>query len=181
MFTLNQFLVQRGIYKLSAYGTLPLDLLRAKENRRNPDAQMNLDLHLDNANFDILPTLTKYVQWATGPMKGNLNVSGTLEDYTLDGAIRLDDGTIKLRGMNNTIDHVKLDTEFAGTKVNLKELSAVIGDHGSVMASGSYELHGGESPYALTAAIRDVFIDSRQIGGKVNGDISVTQKNGIPL
>ena len=41
MFTLNQFLVQRGIYKLSAYGTLPLDLLRAKENRRNPDAQMN--------------------------------------------------------------------------------------------------------------------------------------------
>lgn len=84
-------------------------------------------------------------------MKGNLNVSGTLEDYTLDGAIRLDDGTIKLRGMNNTIDHVKLDTEFAGTKVNLKELSAVIGDHGSVMASGSYELHGGESPYALTA------------------------------
>ena len=181
MFTLNQFLVQRGIYKLSAYGTLPLDLLRAKENRRNPDAQMNLDLHLDNANLDILPTLTKYVQWATGPMKGNLNVSGTLEDYTLDGAIRLDDGTIKLRGMNNTIDHVKLDTEFAGTKVNLKELSAVIGDHGSVMASGSYELHGGESPYALTAAIRDVFIDSRQIGGKVNGDISVTQKNGIPF
>lgn len=83
--------------------------------------------------------------------------------------------------MNNTIDHVKLDTEFAGTKVNLKELSAVIGDHGSVMASGSYELHGGESPYALTAAIRDVFIDSRQIGGKVNGDISVTQKNGIPF
>ena len=69
MFTLNQFLVQRGIYKLSAYGTLPLDLLRAKENRRNPDAQMNLDLHLDNANLDILPTLTKYVQWATGPMK----------------------------------------------------------------------------------------------------------------
>ena len=57
------------------------------------------------------------------------------EDRTLDGAIRLDDGTIKLRGMNNTIDHVKLDTEFAGTKVNLKELSAVIGDHGSVMAS----------------------------------------------
>ena len=94
---LNQFLVQRGIYKLSAYSTLPLDLLRAKENRRNPDAQMNLDLHLDNANLDILPTLTKYVQWATGPMKGNLNVSGTLEDYTLDGAIRLDDGTIKLR------------------------------------------------------------------------------------
>ena len=134
MFTLNQFLVQRGIYKLSAYGTLPLDLLRAKENRRNPDAQMNLDLHLDNANLDILPTLTKYVQWATGPMKGNLNVSGTLEDYTLDGAIRLDDGTIKLRGMNNTIDHVKLDTEFAGTKVNLKELSAVIGDHGNFMA-----------------------------------------------
>ena len=120
MFTLNQFLVQRGIYKLSAYGTLPLDLLRAKENRRNPDAQMNLDLHLDNANLDILPTLTKYVQWATGPMKGNLNVSGTLEDYTLDGAIRLDDGTIKLRGMNNTIDHVKLDTEFAGTKSILR-------------------------------------------------------------
>ena len=39
MFHLDQFLIQRDVYKISAYGTFPMDLLRAAGKRKNPDAR----------------------------------------------------------------------------------------------------------------------------------------------
>jgi translocation and assembly module TamB len=181
MFSLDQLLVQRGIYKLSAYGTVPLDLLRPRDKRRNPGANMNLEVRLDNANLDILPTMTKYVQWASGPLNGNVNITGTLEDYHLNGSIDLDEGTIKLRGMNNTFDHIKFHAVFEGNQVTLKELSALVGDKGRITGSGTYRLHSSDKPYQMNLNISNVFIDSSLIGGKINGTLMVTQKNEMPF
>lgn len=42
-------MLNKDIYKASAYGDVPLDLFRSKEQRRDPNAQMNVQLNLDNA------------------------------------------------------------------------------------------------------------------------------------
>jgi translocation and assembly module TamB len=183
MFKVDQLLAQRDVYKVSAYGTFPLDLLRRESERRNPGARMDLEFHLDNANLDILPTMTKYVQWASGPLKGNVSLTGTLENYALDGSVDLDDGTIKFRGIDNTFDHIKLHTSFEGDKIILKEFSAVTGDNGkgSITASGNYQLHGGDMPYSLVMNVKDVTLDSKLIGGKFNGNFSVAQRNNMPF
>jgi translocation and assembly module TamB len=181
MFSLDQLLVQRDIYKLSAYGTVPLDLLRPRDKRKNPDARMNLEIRLDNANLDILPTMTKYVQWASGPLSGKVTVTGTLENYNLNGSVDLDGGTVKVRGMNNTFDNIKFHALFEGNQVNLKEFSTTVGDKGLITASGNYRLHGGDKPYQMNLAIRNVVIDSNLLGGKINGDIAVTQKDAMPF
>ena len=120
MFHLDQFLIQRDVYKISAYGTFPMDLLRAAGKRKNPDARMNLEVHLDNGNLAILPTLTKWVQWAEGSTSGRVSVTGTLEDYNLNGSIDLDGGTVKFRGLDNTFDNVKFHAAFNGKTITLE-------------------------------------------------------------
>ena len=182
MFTLDQLMVQKDVYKVSAYGTFPMDLFRAKAKRKNPDAHMNLEFRLDNGNLAILPSLTKYVQWADGPTKGNLTVTGTLEDYSLDGSLDLDNGTIKTRLLDDTFDNVKLHAVFAGKAITLKELSTTIGKNGTIMASGSYQLNDTSGkPYELTCAIRNVELQSANLKGKVNGDITVNRQNEMPF
>lgn len=180
MFSVDQFLVKRDIYQVSAYGRFPLDLLRKPADRKNPDSRMDLEVHLDNANLDIIPTMTKYVQWADGPLKGNLSITGTLENYALDGSVSLEDGTIKFRGVDNTFDHIKLDTVFAGDKIVLNEFSATTLDKGRITASGSYSLHNSDTPYTLSLDVKDVELVSKLLGGKFNGSFSLTQKDGIP-
>lgn len=182
MFTVDQLLIQKDVYKVSAYGTFPMDLFRAKDKRKNPDAHMNLEFRLDNGNLAILPSITKYVQWAEGPTKGNVTVTGTLEDYNLDGSIDLDNGTIKTRLLDDTFDNVKLHAVFAGKSITLNELSTTMGKNGTITASGSYLLDDvSGKPYQLTAAIRNVELNSANLKGKVNGDITVDRQNDMPF
>lgn len=88
---------------------------------------MNLEVHLDNGNLAILPTLTKWVQWAEGSTSGRVSVTGTLEDYNLNGSIDLDGGTVKFRGLDNTFDNVKFHAAFNGKTITLKEFSTTTG------------------------------------------------------
>ena len=182
MFTLDQFLIQKDVYKVSAYGTFPMDLFRAKAKRKDPDAHMNLEFRLDNGNLAILPSITKYVQWADGATKGNVTVSGTLEDYRLDGSLDLEEGTIKTRLFDDTFDHIKLHTIFNGKTITLQELSTTTGKNGTITASGSYQLNDTSGkPYELLCAIRNVELQSSNLKGKVNGDITVNRQNDMPF
>lgn len=182
MFHLDQFLIQRDVYKISAYGTFPMDLLRATDKRKNPDARMNLEVRLDNGNLAILPTLTKWVQWADGPTSGRVSVTGTLEDYNLNGSIDLDGGTVKFRGLDNTFDNVKFHAGFNGKTITLKEFSTTTGKKGSITASGSYLLRDDSGkPYHLNLAIRDVELVSSSVKGKLNGNFDLEHKEGKPF
>lgn len=182
MFHVDQALVQKDVYKISAYGTFPLDLFRPVADRKNPHAHMNLEVRLDNGNLAILPTLTKWVQWADGPTSGKVMVTGTLEDYNLDGAIDLDGGTVKFRGLDNTLDNVKFHAAFAGKTLTLKEFSATTGKKGSITASGSYLLNDTSGkPYQVTMDIKDVELVSSSVKGKLNGHFALEHRENKPF
>lgn len=182
MFHLDQFLIQRDVYKISAYGTFPMDLLRPVAKRKNPDSRMNLEVRLDNGNLAILPTLTKWVQWADGPTSGRVDITGTLEDYNLDGSIDLEGGTVKFRGLDNTFDNVKYHASFNGKTITLKEFSATTGKNGSIAASGSYLLNDTSGkPYHLELAIKDVELVSSSVKGKLNGNFDLEHKDNKPF
>lgn len=67
----NQLLIQKGQYKASAYGMVPLVALTSKPwEMPDPNQQMNLKVSLDQADLSILPFLTTQVEWAMGPTKG---------------------------------------------------------------------------------------------------------------
>lgn len=182
MFHVDQAMVQKGDYKVSAYGTFPLDLLRAADKRKNPEARMNLEVRLDNGNLAILPTLTKWVQWADGPTSGKVDITGTLEDYSLNGSIDLDGGTVKFRGLDNTFDNVKYHAVFNGKTITLKEFSATTGKNGSITASGSYLLDDTSGkPYQMTMDIRNVELVSSTVQGKLNGHFALEYREKHPF
>jgi len=181
MFKLEQLLLEKDVYKVSAYGTFPQDLLRGKDNRRNPDAQMDLSVRLDNANLAILPSLTKWIDWAVGDTKGNVDISGTLEDPLVNGSVFVEKGTIKIKEMSTLLDNFKMEVNFKGKQVTLKELSSNIGKEGRFVASGNFAFTDAASaPYLLSFDAKKVQIASTYFTGTINAHGEVTQKRNRP-
>ena len=81
-------MLNKDIYKASAYGDVPLDLFRSKEQRRDPNAQMNVQLNLDNARLGILQVISPMVEWGVGETQGQVKLAGTLEEPLVYGAVK---------------------------------------------------------------------------------------------
>ena len=180
-FKLEQVLIQKGEYKISAYGTFPQDLLRRVEDRRNKQAKMDLEIKLDNANLAIMPSLSKLVESATGDVNGGIVITGTLEDYYVNGKVEVPKGSVKLKKVKTTLDNIKLDVDFGGKQVNLKELSATTGKKGRILVYGNFALtQADEAPYLLAFSTQDVQIDSSMFKGTINCQGEVEQKRNRP-
>jgi len=181
VFKLEQLFLEKDVYKVSAYGTFPEDLLRAKDNRRNPDAQMDLSVRLDNANLAILPSLTKWIDWAVGDTKGNVDIGGTLEDPRVNGSVLIDKGTIKIKEMATLLDNFKMEVNFKGNQVILKELSSNIGKEGRVVVHGNFVFADRDNaPYLLDFDAKKVQIESTYFNGIINANGKVEQKRNRP-
>ena len=181
IFKMEQLLLQRGIYRISAYGSFPQDLLRRVGERRNPDAKMNLEVKLDNANLAVLPSLTKWVEWADGDTKGGVKITGTLEDYNMDGAIDVAAGTVKMKHVATTLDNIIVRILFKGKQITLEKLNSTVGKKGTIAAHGNFTLTDeDEAPYLLDFMAKDVEIKSSVFDGKINAHAEVEQKRNRP-
>lgn len=169
---LEQFLAEQDIYKLTAAGDVPLDLFRRTGQRRNPNAQMNIDVDFSQANLAVLTALN-YVEWGVGDTTGQLKITGTLEAPSLYGSFGVQNGAVKLKNINTLIDQINVGATFRGSKVNLDSFSAVLGK-GTVEGSGTYDLFAAEeNSYKLSGKARNAEIDSALVKGRINGQITV--------
>lgn len=181
VYKIDQLFIQKDVYKVSAYGTLPQDLLRAAGDRRNPQSAMDIRVHLDNANLGILPTLTKWVQWSTGNTDGTVKIAGNLENPLFYGSVKIKNGSIKLKTVETLIEQFDLEVEFQGDRLELANMSAQIGKNGKFVAKGSYALQEATAePYRLDILADKLDIKSTYFTGLVNGNFEVSQKKNRP-
>ncbi|MEG0797179.1 MAG: translocation/assembly module TamB domain-containing protein [Acidaminococcaceae bacterium] len=181
VYRLDQLFLEKDIYRISAYGTLPQDLFRAEENRHNPQASMDIEVKLDNANLSILPSLTPWVAMAQGEIKGGLKVAGTLEEPSLYGKVLLHDGLVQVKTVKTLLENITLEVDFQGKQIVLKELSSTLGKKGKILAQGNFSFTEAETaPYLLEAQLEQVEIDSTIFKGQLNGQAKLTQKRGRP-
>ncbi len=170
---LEELYAAKDAYNVKASGDIPLDLFRVKEERRNPNAQMDINVDLDNARLGILPALTKWVEWATGETEGKIRVAGTLEEPLLYGNVKITDGNVKVKYVNTVIENITMDSLFEGEKMRLNDLSAKLGK-GTVQIDGSYALRGDENvAYRLHAHAKDAEIASSVFSGRINSDLEI--------
>ena len=170
---LEEFYATKDIYGIKAFGDIPLDLLRDKARRRNPNAQMNIEIDLANARLAMLPALTKLVEWGAGDTHGKLTLAGTLEDPLIFGSIEIPEGSVKLADVDTVIDNIHADVEFQGRKVALNDLSAVLGE-GKISANGSYALRADvDEPYSLNIVADNAEVASEIFTGRVNSNIQI--------
>lgn len=101
---IEQAMLNKDIYKASAYGDVPLDLFRSKEQRRDPNAQMNVQLNLDNARLGILQVISPMVEWGVGETQGQVKLAGTLEEPLVYGAVKIPDGSLKFKHVQTVIE-----------------------------------------------------------------------------
>lgn len=140
-FDIKELFVQREIagntYKASASGTIPIQALYIDSGENVPvNEQMNLKIGLDDADLTLLPVFDKYVDWATGGLDGNLNVTGTVSRPNIDGKFLIDDGTVKLKFMSSPIEHLNISTQFKNDRFDIEKFVGNIG-------KGNFNLEGG--------------------------------------
>lgn len=154
-------------------GTIPLDLFRDKQNRLNPDQEMDLRLKAEDANLGVLAAISS-VNYSTGNLFGNLRITGTLEEPKLYGDLRVQNGTIKLDMFKNPLTDLNLDLNFNGQYINLKEAHAKMGK-GSLDFGGNLNIAKDQSRnYSLWGKAENVDLESLYIKGLFSGEFSVS-------
>ena len=178
IFDVVEMTVERAIgdkvYKADAKGTIPMEALYLEND--SPAAQMNLQVSLDEADLSLLPVLSKMIAWASGEMHGTLTISGTVPKPEINGKISLADGTVKVKGMKNLIEHINIDSNFAGNQFTLEKLGGNIG-------AGSFDISGGLSFADFTVSnynfeiVADALdIQSDFFSGPFNAEFAVTEE-----
>ncbi|MFQ9934724.1 MAG: hypothetical protein ACLRXQ_00145 [Phascolarctobacterium faecium] len=67
-------------------------IIQIKEQRRDPNAQMNVQLNLDNARLGILQVISPMVEWGVVKRRGRLNWQVRLRTFGY-GAVKIPDGS----------------------------------------------------------------------------------------
>lgn len=170
---LQQFIATKDAYNVKASGDVPVDLFREAEARKNPNAQMRIVMDLNEARLGILPAMTDMVEWGIGETKGEVILGGTLEEPLINGAIKIDGGSVKVKDLNTVIENIQTDIEFKGNEMVLHNLSAKLG-RGSIAASGSYALRASEKDaYKLYITAEDAELASELFTGRLNSNIEI--------
>lgn len=176
---LEQAMVSKDIYKASAHGDVPLDIFRSKEQRRDPNAQMNVELNLDNTRLGILQVISPMVEWGVGETQGQVKLAGTLEEPLVYGSIKIPDGSLKFKHARTVIENIHTDVVFEGNKIEFKDISAKLGK-GTFKGNGTYALRSSEKEaYQLNLLADNAEIASDIFTGRINCNMSVTPQRYV--
>ena len=171
--TLREVSAEQDVYKLTAQGRIPVDAFRARENRKNPDAQMDVKVDFNKASLAVFGAHPR-IDWSLGDTKGIVTVAGTLDNPQLFGTLAVTDGCVKLKDIHSLLDKVNLKVNFSGSKVLVEQISAVLGK-GTLEGNGSYDLRAsGEQSYMFNATAKNAEIDSAIFKGRINGTFAVS-------
>ena len=173
---LRQVSAEQDVYKLTAQGRIPVDVFRARENRKNPDAQMDVKVDFNKASLAVFGAHPR-IDWGVGDTSGIVTVTGTLDNPQLFGTLAVADGCVKLKDIHSLLDKVNLKVTFSGSKILAEQISAVLGK-GTLEGNGSYDLRAsGEQSYLFNATAKNAEIDSAIFKGRINGTFAVAPEH----
>lgn len=178
IFDVKELAVERALgdqtYHAGVKGTIPVEALYIEND--DPSAQMNLQVSFDNADLSLLPTLSKAVAWATGEMGGGLTITGTASNPQINGKISLNDGTVKIKGMKNQIEHFNIATEFNGDKFIVDDFSGNIGEGKFTLTGGLSFANFNVSNYTFDFIADNLDIRTDFFTGPLNAQFSLTEE-----
>ena len=179
--TLSQVSAEQDVYKLTAAGRIPVDVFRAKANRKNPNAQMDVKVDFNKASLAVFGAHPS-IDWGVGDAKGIVTIAGTLDEPQLFGSLAVADGCLKLKDIYTLIDKVNLKVIFSGSRVQVEQISAVLGK-GTLEGRGSYDFRAAdEQSYLFNGVVNNAEIDSAIFKGRINGSLAISPEHyRIPL
>ncbi len=128
----HALLVQDG-HKLRAVGSLPFNPALLRFDERRP---IDLRLTLADVNLGLLRLASDQIVEGRGAVEGALLIDGTVASPHLTGGIRIQDGLLRLRGVQTPIESLRLDVRFEDSTIRVAEGSARMGA-GTVRLEGA--------------------------------------------
>lgn len=172
----EQLLAQKGEYKASAYGVIPLAALTSGgQDHVDVKNQMDLKVSLDQADLSILPLLTDQLDWAMGETKGGINITGTLAHPLVNGAVTIKEGAMKFKALGKPLQNLSLDVQFLGDRLELREFQGEMGS-GFYRMSGKSRIGGdGVHDYAFDLKLDQLEIVNDYYKGPLSGTLTLTE------
>lgn len=173
---INQAAAIKGECAIKADGTIPIAALDStKRTDESIDETMNLRLYLENADLNILPSFSPYVEWSMGNVQGDLNITGTISKPYFNGNITTQDSAIKLTFMDSPIQSINTNIEFNNQLMTIKQFNGMIGN-GSFNLLGSSNITGeGISNYDFNLNLDHLDIVSDYYKGPLNGSMQFNE------
>ena len=161
-------------YSLTAQGRIPLAALG--DEMPNAVNQFDVSLSLDNADLSLLPTVSKYVDWAVGPTEGRLRLQGTMAAPYVTGSLKVSDGAFKIQHIVKPVTDLNADIRFTGHNVTINQLQGKMGS-GSFDISGDAHLSGNIlDDYNLSAVFDKLDVESSVYKGPFDATLNINSQ-----
>lgn len=168
--TVQNALLNKGIYRASLKGTLPGNLFTG--SKTDKAVPMDLDVNLDQADMNILGLFWKPVTAASGPIKGHVKIAGSYLDPMLLGGVSVSNGQVSLMTMEEPVSPIKLNLSFSGHEAELDGSAAFGKGLASIKGSLAWQ-DMAITHYDGEAHIHTPDINSTYFKGAIDGDFTL--------
>jgi hypothetical protein len=176
----DELRLTRGNVNSTVAGTLPLRLALG-EKPSIPDAPMDWTAEIPNGDLALLQAFVPQIGSARGRFSMRATAGGTARAPKLAGTMAVRDGSLRLAGREEVLDHLSADFHFDQSRITLDSLRAKQGKQGIVRGKGVVELNGlALKGYRFDLALRQfTAVESGLYAAQLDGDFVVT--NGIRI
>ena len=164
------------VVSANAEGFVPLAAVVAQSKENLPDdEQLDLTLYLDGADLSLLPILSKQIAFGVGALQGELKITGSAAHPQVNGQISLNDGSVKIKGVNSLIEHFNVSALFKGERFDIANFSGNIGG-GTFTLTGGFSFPGLKfTDYNFDFAATDLNLDSDFYRGKFDAKFNFSE------
>ena len=118
-------------------GRLPLPLTEEVKEKSLYE-QIYFNLILSEGDLSILESMSDRIKSATGAVRTRVELSGTIDNPSFKGFLKIDGGTILSKQYINKLERLNVDIEFINNKIKVNEFTGKIGE-------GQFQLTGNVS------------------------------------
>ena len=167
-------------YKLSVYGKIPLAaIFTSGYIPANDSKSMDVTIDFNEADMAVIPLLTTSVKEATGPLKGTVHITGTIDQPEAYGTVSVRNGTMKVASVENQITAIDGDLIFSGQQGDFQ--SRINMGKGSAGLAAKVNWSGHTlTNYKAAVQLEDLEVRSEYVRGPLNGELYIADRDGLP-
>ena len=183
--TIDDGEILQGRHKATMFGKAPIpkeSLEAIGITAYASSEELDVKLKMTNAKLELISTLFQEVEWAEGETNIDLHVAGTVVAPRLYGSAQINDGTIKLSPIIDTLRKIDGSVKFEGTQATFERFSCLVGD-GEVKISGKVTFldEAGGLGLDLRLTTDDALVNTGMLRSLVTSDVKVSGPFSHPL
>lgn len=173
---INQAVIKKGSSAIKSYGIIPLAAINPEfRGKDSQNSEMNMKVYLENTDLDLLPNFFPQIEWSTGQVKGQVEITGTSAKPYFKGAITTEDSSLKLRFIEKPFTNIKGKINFLDQNINVENISADLGNGYMKFLANLLINDFKINSYDAKLIARNMDIKSPYYKGLLNGDMSITK------